>query len=104
MRTPVVALCCLLLAVPLAACHYRPKIVVNVPQGYRGSVIIDCSRFGSDSVEVTADQSGNGTAASCPAKGADVFVIHDGQTTPVNVTNWNQTGDGIVTGFTFSVR
>jgi hypothetical protein len=104
LRASALALGCLVVAVPLCACHAPARIEITVPHGYKGVVRVECDAIGHESMALTVDQFGNGLAASCPDKGATVFLVRDGHTSQVGKADWNRTGDGIVTGFAFDLR
>ena len=86
-----------------AGCESRHTLTVNLASGYQGDVSVTCTADVRTDVTVQVDAQGKASAA-CPERSPRLTVYRDGQEISPKDIQWLETGDGIVTRLTFSVR
>ncbi len=71
---------------------------ISVSNDFHGEIDLRCSEVGKGDISVAVDRFGHAPELACPRKGAKVFLLRNGKSTPIYDAEWRTTGDGIPRG------
>lgn len=95
--------CAVLLLTAVSGCSH--PLEIDVPNGYRGRVIVLCEEFEGAPKPIQVGKDGMARHAGCPRSQTNLVVVRNG--TPVrpgSQPHWSVTGDGIILSIDFDLQ